>query len=178
MRFPERRKLFSDRHVMFKSPSLMDSPLHSPEWINGCESIATPDAHIKSLKCGFSMVCQLVYVDLHRRLGCPMSQCRASPDFGNGSPRYTSLRFTIPFIPPPLQPYMHTHKNIDSPRRSFPVRSRPPPLLPSLTGGHYTADAVQHDGQWLRFNDAVVDAVPLELVLAERPYLLFYQRIR
>lgn len=44
------------------------------------------------------------------------------------------------------------------------------------TGGHYTADVLQPDGRWLRFNDAVVDAVNEAAVLAERPYLLFYQR--
>lgn len=43
-------------------------------------------------------------------------------------------------------------------------------------GGHYTADVLQPDGRWLRFNDAVVDLVSEHTVLSERPYLLFYQR--
>ncbi|KXZ42153.1 hypothetical protein GPECTOR_194g321 [Gonium pectorale] len=47
----------------------------------------------------------------------------------------------------------------------------------SIAGGHYTADVLQPDGRWLRFNDAVVDLVPESLVLSERPYLLFYQRM-
>jgi ubiquitin carboxyl-terminal hydrolase 10 len=42
--------------------------------------------------------------------------------------------------------------------------------------GHYTADARQRDGGWLRFDDGDVARVPLRAVLAERPYLLFYQR--
>ena len=54
----------------------------------------------------------------------------------------------------------------------------PRSLCCPYTGGHYTADALQHDGRWLRFNDAEVDAVPLDAVLSERPYLLFYQRVR
>jgi ubiquitin C-terminal hydrolase len=36
---------------------------------------------------------------------------------------------------------------------------------------------LQPDGSWLRFNDAVVEIVSQETVLAEKPYLLFYQRI-
>jgi len=41
-------------------------------------------------------------------------------------------------------------------------------------GGHYTADVLQPEGRWLRFNDALVDAVGHETVLAEKPYILLY----
>ncbi|KAJ9519570.1 hypothetical protein QJQ45_000651 [Haematococcus lacustris] len=44
-------------------------------------------------------------------------------------------------------------------------------------GGHYTADVLQPEGRWLRFNDAQVDMISLDTVLSEKPYLLFYQRI-
>jgi Ubiquitin carboxyl-terminal hydrolase len=30
--------------------------------------------------------------------------------------------------------------------------------------GHYTADVKQHDGRWLRFDDATVTSVPLSMV--------------
>ncbi len=49
--------------------------------------------------------------------------------------------------------------------------------LASPAGGHYTSDVLQPDGRWLRFNDAVVDLVAEGTVLAEKPYLLFYQRV-
>ncbi|GAX77883.1 hypothetical protein CEUSTIGMA_g5325.t1 [Chlamydomonas eustigma] len=48
----------------------------------------------------------------------------------------------------------------------------------NAAGGHYTADTLQPDGRWLRFNDAVVDVVPWDAVVAEKPYLMFYQRMR
>lgn len=47
----------------------------------------------------------------------------------------------------------------------------------NMTGGHYTADVLQGEGRWLRFNDAVVDMVSEKTVLLEKPYLLFYQRV-
>eukprot|EP00798_Chlamydomonas_sp_ICE-L_P001434 gene1434-32807_t len=47
----------------------------------------------------------------------------------------------------------------------------------NAAGGHYTADAVQHNGQWLHFNDAAVEVVSKDTVLSEKPYLLFYQRM-
>jgi ubiquitin C-terminal hydrolase len=43
-------------------------------------------------------------------------------------------------------------------------------------GGHYTAHVHQPDGRWLHFNDAQVTAVPEAAVLAERPYLLVYEK--
>ena len=46
-----------------------------------------------------------------------------------------------------------------------------------VAGGHYTADVLQGEGRWLRFNDAVVDMVSEKTVLLEKPYLLFYQRV-
>lgn len=46
----------------------------------------------------------------------------------------------------------------------------------SLSGGHYTSDVLQPDNRWLRFNDAAVEQVNADKVLAEKPYLLFYQR--
>lgn len=45
--------------------------------------------------------------------------------------------------------------------------------------GHYTADVLQPDGRtWLRFDDDNVYQVSLQAVLADRPYLLFYQRLK
>lgn len=44
-------------------------------------------------------------------------------------------------------------------------------------GGHYTADVRQMDGSWLRFNDAVVDAVSTHTVTGERPYMLMYEKL-
>jgi hypothetical protein len=46
----------------------------------------------------------------------------------------------------------------------------------NFAGGHYTADVLQPEGCWLRFNDAQVDVVSQEAVLSEKPYLLLYQR--
>ena len=46
----------------------------------------------------------------------------------------------------------------------------------SIGSGHYTADAVQPDGTWLRFDDADVYCVKEAQVLADRPYMLIYQR--
>ena len=46
----------------------------------------------------------------------------------------------------------------------------------SISSGHYTADVIQPDGKWLRFDDSDVFWVQQQQVLAERPYLLVYQR--
>lgn len=43
--------------------------------------------------------------------------------------------------------------------------------------GHYTADCKQRDGRWLRFDDAVVSVVPVNRVLQEHAYVLFYKRV-
>lgn len=43
--------------------------------------------------------------------------------------------------------------------------------------GHYTADARWTNGQWLRFDDASVTAVPMSKVLHEQAYVLFYQQV-
>lgn len=43
--------------------------------------------------------------------------------------------------------------------------------------GHYTADCRQPDGRWLRFDDAVVSVVPINQVLQEHTYVLFYKRV-
>jgi ubiquitin C-terminal hydrolase len=36
---------------------------------------------------------------------------------------------------------------------------------------------LQPDGGWLHFNDHQVDVVPASQVLAEKVYLLFYQKV-
>ena len=46
----------------------------------------------------------------------------------------------------------------------------------SLTSGHYTADVLQAGGKWLRFDDSDAYWMPEQKFLAERPYLLVYQR--
>ncbi|CAO2834583.1 unnamed protein product [Amaranthus hypochondriacus] len=43
--------------------------------------------------------------------------------------------------------------------------------------GHYTADARYPDGQWLRFDDASVTAVPTSKVLHDQAYVLFYKQV-
>lgn len=43
--------------------------------------------------------------------------------------------------------------------------------------GHYTADARYPDGQWLRFDDASVTAVPTNKVLHDQAYVLFYKQV-
>jgi ubiquitin C-terminal hydrolase len=48
---------------------------------------------------------------------------------------------------------------------------------PLLAGGHYTADALQADGTWLRFNDTCLEAVSPAAVLKEQPYMLMYQHV-
>jgi len=48
-----------------------------------------------------------------------------------------------------------------------------PPIHP---GGHYSAHVQQHDSRWLHFNDANVAPVSLNHVLAERTYVLVYQK--
>jgi ubiquitin carboxyl-terminal hydrolase 10 len=45
------------------------------------------------------------------------------------------------------------------------------------SAGHYTADCRQPDGRWLRFDDAVVSVVPINRVLQEQAYVLFYKRV-
>lgn len=45
------------------------------------------------------------------------------------------------------------------------------------SGGHYTADARQEDGRWLRFDDSNVSVVPLNRVLHDQAYLLLYKRV-
>jgi ubiquitin C-terminal hydrolase len=46
----------------------------------------------------------------------------------------------------------------------------------NIGNGHYTADVMQSDGRWLRFDDGDVVSVKKQNVLLERPYLLFYQK--
>lgn len=46
----------------------------------------------------------------------------------------------------------------------------------SISSGHYTADVLQPDGKFLRFDDDTVSSVSLQTVLSERVYLLFYAR--
>ncbi|GAB2266676.1 hypothetical protein Dimus_001671 [Dionaea muscipula] len=43
--------------------------------------------------------------------------------------------------------------------------------------GHYTADARYPNGQWLRFDDACVYAVPTNRILHDQAYVLFYQQV-
>ncbi|KAJ8441852.1 hypothetical protein Cgig2_004463 [Carnegiea gigantea] len=43
--------------------------------------------------------------------------------------------------------------------------------------GHYTADARYPNGQWLRFDDASVIAVPTSKVLHDQAYVLFYKQV-
>jgi ubiquitin carboxyl-terminal hydrolase 10 len=45
------------------------------------------------------------------------------------------------------------------------------------SAGHYTADCRQPDGRWLRFDDANVSEAPINRVLQEQAYLLFYKRV-
>lgn len=45
------------------------------------------------------------------------------------------------------------------------------------SAGHYTADCRQADGRWLRFDDAAVSVVPINRVLQEQAYVLFYKRV-
>jgi len=47
----------------------------------------------------------------------------------------------------------------------------------SIGSGHYTTDVVQPEGHWLRFDDDNVFSVGLNAVMAEKPYLLIYERI-
>lgn len=117
------------------------------------------------------MVCQLVNDDLYKRLDRPLSCYQTPSDCSNGG--LATLKRT------PIITHLIIFSHIIcSFFNSIPLSNTPHSSFIPIIGGHYTADAVQHDGKWLRFNDAVVDIVPIELVLAERPYLLFYQRIR
>lgn len=43
-------------------------------------------------------------------------------------------------------------------------------------GGHYSAHALQPDGRWLHFNDASVAPASPRQVLAEKAYVLAYER--
>ncbi|KAK9726178.1 hypothetical protein RND81_05G195800 [Saponaria officinalis] len=43
--------------------------------------------------------------------------------------------------------------------------------------GHYTADARHANGQWLRFDDASVTAIPTKKVLHDQAYVLFYKQV-
>ncbi|KAK9757251.1 hypothetical protein RND81_01G151800 [Saponaria officinalis] len=43
--------------------------------------------------------------------------------------------------------------------------------------GHYTADARHTNGQWLRFDDASVVAIPTTKVLHDQAYVLFYKQV-
>lgn len=48
----------------------------------------------------------------------------------------------------------------------------------TISRGHYTADVVQPDGKWLRFDDSDVYWVKEQQVLDDTPYLLVYERQR
>ncbi|KAG7671203.1 hypothetical protein Ndes2526B_g02330 [Nannochloris sp. 'desiccata'] len=48
----------------------------------------------------------------------------------------------------------------------------------TISRGHYTADVVQPDGKWLRFDDSDVYWVNEQQVLSDTPYLLVYERQR
>ncbi|KAL4204281.1 hypothetical protein AMTRI_Chr01g108980 [Amborella trichopoda] len=43
--------------------------------------------------------------------------------------------------------------------------------------GHYTANARHHTGQWLRYDDASVTFVPVNKVLHDQAYMLFYRQL-
>ena len=43
--------------------------------------------------------------------------------------------------------------------------------------GHYTADALYPNGQWLRFDDASVFAIGANKVLHDQAYVLFYKQM-
>ena len=43
--------------------------------------------------------------------------------------------------------------------------------------GHYTADARNTNGQWLRFDDASVTAIGMNKVLHDQAYVLFYEQV-
>ncbi|KAG9135380.1 hypothetical protein Leryth_007158, partial [Lithospermum erythrorhizon] len=43
--------------------------------------------------------------------------------------------------------------------------------------GHYTADARQPDGRWLRFDDASVATININKVLHDQAYVLFYKQL-
>ncbi|PSS09953.1 Ubiquitin carboxyl-terminal hydrolase, partial [Actinidia chinensis var. chinensis] len=43
--------------------------------------------------------------------------------------------------------------------------------------GHYTADARNPNGQWLRFDDASVTAIGMSKVLHDQAYVLFYKQV-
>ncbi|CAK9165525.1 unnamed protein product, partial [Ilex paraguariensis] len=44
--------------------------------------------------------------------------------------------------------------------------------------GHYTADTLYPNGQWLRFDDASVTAISTSKVLHDQAYVLFYKQVR
>ncbi|KAF8022239.1 hypothetical protein BT93_G2394 [Corymbia citriodora subsp. variegata] len=45
------------------------------------------------------------------------------------------------------------------------------------TKGHYTADALHANGQWLRFDDASVTVIGTNKVLHDQAYVLFYKQV-
>lgn len=45
------------------------------------------------------------------------------------------------------------------------------------TKGHYTADALHANGQWLRFDDASVTVIETNKVLHDQAYVLFYKQV-
>ena len=48
-------------------------------------------------------------------------------------------------------------------------------------GGHYTADILQKDGSWIRFDDSDFQTVQEKVVLGKQsdrqPYMLFYRSL-
>ncbi len=79
----------------------------------------------------------------------------------------------IPTLPTTI---MH-HPALPAVLMSQGASSHAPPPSRHPAGGHYTADVLQPDGCWLHFNDHQVDVVPVSQVLAEKTYLLFYQKV-
>lgn len=47
----------------------------------------------------------------------------------------------------------------------------------AISSGHYTADVLQADGKWLRFDDNNVFRVSQETILRGTPYVLIYERL-
>jgi len=48
----------------------------------------------------------------------------------------------------------------------------------AISSGHFTADVLQPNGDWLRCDDDNLYYIPEKQVLSDRPYLLFYERIK
>ncbi|MEW5308384.1 MAG: hypothetical protein WDW38_000351 [Sanguina aurantia] len=76
----------------------------------------------------------------------------------------------------PESPSWCTILTSSDPTLSRPTQSTLRQMMQPHTGGHYTADVLQPDNTWLRFNDAVVEPVSEQTMLAEKPYIMFYQR--